>query len=78
MKNISNGISSSSRRSIKNTDDYRKQVTLIKSQIGLKYKPIIQNEKSYFKKLILLIQKNSEINKSVGLLTSIKNIYLNI
>lgn len=75
MKTFVNSISTASRNSYKRTEEYRQKVELIKNQTGIKYQELEANEKSPLRKLILRIQKRSEIKKAIEDLTSLDKMY---
>lgn len=75
METLVNSISTASRNNYKRTEEYRQKVETIKNQTGIKYQDLIANEKSLLRKLILRIQKRSEIKKAIDDLTSLDKMY---
>jgi hypothetical protein len=78
MDRISSEITASGSRIVKQTEDYRNKVKMIKSETYKKYQNLEKTEKNVLKKLVLKVRREMEIRNSISELTSKNRLYLSI
>lgn len=76
MKTIQNKIIAASRGNVKASLAHKENVENIKKTIKLKYQDSIKNEKSLFKKILIVIRRNIEIRQKIKELTSLDKLYV--
>lgn len=57
------------------TAEYREKVGKIVQEITEKYSGVLDNEKSWLKRILLRIRRGNEIRKEVDKLSSMKNLH---
>ncbi len=75
MKTTQSKIISASARNIKASLAHKENVKNIKKAIKFKYHDSIKNEHNIFKKIIVIIKSNVEINQKINELTSLDKLY---